>query len=183
MDTFSVAAPVSFDKFKSIVKNIQMGGLDSDSSRVDPLIEYTSEISLVRAYVFCLTAGRENSETFSADNFIAGLSRFGVENPTPCVSSRAQLYGVTQDIFSMMERAEQKWGKLKLKVHTKRYTLAKPMDSIDLKGAFNQKASLLMKRKLMAKELVEENLYDMLMPRGMDIHEAKEISGPEPHQL
>jgi hypothetical protein len=166
MDTFSVAAPVPFEKFKEIVANIQMGGLDADSTRVDPLVDFTSEISLVRAYVFCLTAGRENGETFSADNFIAGLARFGVENPTPCVSSRAQLYGITSDVQTMLERAEKKWGKLKLKIHTKRYTLARPMDAIDIGGAANQKASLLMKRKLMAKELVEENLYDMLMPHG-----------------
>lgn len=106
MDTFSVAAPVPFDKFKSMVENIQMGGLDSESSRVDPLVEFTSEISLVRAYVFCLTAGRENSDVFSANNFIAGLARFGVENPTPCVSSRAQLYGITSDVHTMLERAE-----------------------------------------------------------------------------
>ena len=40
-----------------------------------------------------------------------------------------------------------------------------------------------MKRKLMAKELVEENLYDMLMPKDMEVHEAGEIEGPEPREL
>jgi hypothetical protein len=123
MDTFSVSAPVPFDKFKEIIQNIQMGGLDSDSAMVDPLISFTSDISMIRAYLFCLTAGEKNNDTFSASNFIAGISRFGVENPTPCVSSRAQLYGNTSDINDMMIRAEEKWGKLKLKVHTKKYTL------------------------------------------------------------
>ena len=105
-----------------------MGGLDRESTMVDPLIDFTSEISMVRAYIFCLTAGEKNNTTFSANNFIAGISRFGVENPTPCVSSRAQLYGNTLDIHSMMLRAEEKWGKFKLKLHTKKYTLARPVD-------------------------------------------------------
>jgi hypothetical protein len=79
-----------------------MGGLDAESTMVDPLIDFPGEISKIRAYVYCLTAGEKNTDTFGPMNFVAGLSRFGVENPTPCVSSRAQLYGNTLDIQSML---------------------------------------------------------------------------------
>ena len=64
-----------------------MGGLDDDAC-FDPLIEFPGEISMVRAYIFALTAGIANTRKFNVDNFIAGVARFGVENPTPCVSAR-----------------------------------------------------------------------------------------------
>jgi hypothetical protein len=42
-----------------------MGGLadkEGDDGRIDPLIQYTGTISLVRAYVFCLNASEANND-------------------------------------------------------------------------------------------------------------------------
>ena len=102
-----------------------MGGLDNDKM-FDPLITFTGDITLMRAYVFCLTAGKTNDEKFSATNFIAGISRFGIENPVPCVSPRIQTYGNTRNVLDMLDEAEKKYGKWQIKIHTKRYTGAIP---------------------------------------------------------
>jgi hypothetical protein len=42
-----------------------MGGLsdkEGDEARIDPLIQFTGTISLVRAYVFCLNASQANND-------------------------------------------------------------------------------------------------------------------------
>jgi hypothetical protein len=64
-----------------------MGDISNDVG-FDPLVTFTGEISMMRAYVFCLSAGKTNDDNFSPSNFITGLTRFGIENPVPCVSSR-----------------------------------------------------------------------------------------------
>ena len=87
----------------------------------DPLITYPNHISKVRAYVFALTAGRDNNDAFNADNFCAALSRFGVETPAPCVSMRCMNYGNTMNTMEYLKRAEKKYGKLSMKVHFKKY--------------------------------------------------------------
>jgi hypothetical protein len=79
----------------------------------------------MRAYIFCLTASDSNNSEFSNDQFIAGLSRFGIENPTPCVSKRLGMYGNSEDVLRSLHRAETIYGKLRMKIHTKRYSGAK----------------------------------------------------------
>ncbi len=100
-----------------------MGDVDSVDPYFDPLIQFPGEISKVRAFIFSLTAGLDNNSAFNCDNFLAGITRFGVESPTPCVSMRCQLYGNTKTILDQLKLAEKEYGKLKLKIHTKRYTI------------------------------------------------------------
>jgi hypothetical protein len=61
IDTYKLDSPVTFEKFKKVIVDIQMGGLESDEY-FDPLTQFTGEISLIRAYIFCLTAGEGNND-------------------------------------------------------------------------------------------------------------------------
>jgi len=122
LDTYSADSKCSFDNFKKMIENIQMGTLDQANMYFDPLIDFPGEISIVRAYIFCLTSGEANNDAFSPENFISGLSRFGIENPVPCVSQRLSLYGNSRTIMDMLKKAEKKYGSLNLRVHSKIYT-------------------------------------------------------------
>ena len=75
----------------------------------------------MRAFIFSVTCGDTNTDVISSENFVAGISRFGVENPTPTVSRRLGMYGNSEDIARYLKRAEEKYGKFKLRIHTKRY--------------------------------------------------------------
>lgn len=118
-ETFSAAADVSFDVFDKMIENIAMGNNSNDAH--DPLIQYPGEISKIRAFIFALTAGEKNDTAFNATNFCAGVSRYGVENPVPCVSMRCQLYGNPKFIMDELREAEKTYGKYKIKIHIKKY--------------------------------------------------------------
>lgn len=119
-ETYTQAAAVSFDQFNQMVENISMGKNNDDTH--DPLIQYPGELSKIRAFIFSLTAGERNDAAFNAANFCAGLTRYGVECPVPCVSMRCQLYGNPKYIMDRLREAEEKYGKYKIKVHMKRYS-------------------------------------------------------------
>lgn len=109
------------EQFKEIIFNSEMGTHDEES-HVDPLINFAGPMSEIRAFIFCVTAGDSNTSTFNNEQFIAGLARYGVENPTPCVNKRFGMYGNSEDMMRAMKRLEGTYGKLKMKIHTKRYS-------------------------------------------------------------
>lgn len=74
----------------------------NDSLDMNPLLLYTSRISMVRAYIYSCTAGEDNTNVFSDEIFMAGCNRFSVENPCPSVSVRCGLYGNTRDIMAIL---------------------------------------------------------------------------------
>mmetsp|Transcript_34621 Transcript_34621/g.52953 ORF Transcript_34621/g.52953 Transcript_34621/m.52953 type:complete len:192 (+) Transcript_34621:3015-3590(+) len=132
---------------------------------------------MIRAYIFSLTAGRKNDGSFSPENFIAGISRYGIENPVPCVSQRLQLYGNSRTILEMLAKAEKKYGTLKLKIHTNRYTGANKEDKVGT----NVPALGLKSQKLRrGRALDEDNFYEQLVPYQQKIHKVGEISNVQP---
>ena len=90
MDTFNVAKKVEFEDFQKMVEDVQMGGLESEDpdAKIDPLIQFPGEISMIRAYIFAMASGETNRNEFNVDNFVGSLARYGIENPVPCVSHR-----------------------------------------------------------------------------------------------
>ena len=44
----------------------------------------------------------------SADNFTASLSRYGLENPIPSISARLSNFGNTDDVLSIIKKAQAK---------------------------------------------------------------------------
>lgn len=79
----------------------------------DPLVKFTGDISVVRAYVFSLLSGAENGSSLGVNNLIAGLSRFGSDNPTPSVSLRCGLYGNSIGIMAFLKDASITYSKKK----------------------------------------------------------------------
>jgi hypothetical protein len=55
---------------------------------LDPMVQFPGEISMIRGYIFAASSGKSNSNEFNVDNFLASISRYGIENPVPCVSHR-----------------------------------------------------------------------------------------------
>lgn len=121
-------APCNLEDFKEMIKNSEMGGHDDDS-HVDPLINFAGPMSEIRAFIFCVTSGQSNTSSFSNEQFVAGLARYGVENPTPCVSKRFGMYGNSEDMMRSLIRVEGTYGKLRMRIHTKRYSGAKDVAS------------------------------------------------------
>ena len=117
----SYTTQVRYEELQKIVEASELGELEEEQY-LDPLIKFAGPISQARAYIFCVTAGESNTNSFSNEQFIAGLSRFGVENPTPCVSKRCGMYGNSEDIMRGLKRAEEAYGKLRMRIHTKRYS-------------------------------------------------------------
>lgn len=126
MDTFSKAVSCSYEKYKQMILDVQMGGLEDEEQDqlVDPLIMFPTEISMIRSYVFAISSGESNKTDFGVDNFVGSLARYGIENPVPCISYRIQLYGMQKTMMELLEQMEDKYGKLRLKIHTKRYSQA-----------------------------------------------------------
>lgn len=54
-------------------------------------------------------------------HFLAGCSRFALENPVPTVATRCALYGNPRDILTLLAEAEKQFGKPQ-KVDSKFYT-------------------------------------------------------------
>ena len=121
-------APVGYKEFEELIHAAEMGDLDDDGF-FDPLISFAGPMSQIRAYIFCLTAGESNTSSFSNEHFVAGISRYGVENPTPCVSKRCGMYGNSEDIMRALKRAEDVYGKLRMRIHTKRYSGVKNVEA------------------------------------------------------
>ena len=93
-------------------------------------MSYPGQITQIRAYAFALTAGKGNDGKFNAENFVTGLSRFGVEVPAPNISERCQMYGNSRGIIAQLRIAEKTYGKMSMKVHFKRYQQAPLTDQV-----------------------------------------------------
>ena len=101
------------------------GGLPpegNDSLEVNPLMLYTSKISMIRAFIYSCTSGEANTATFTQENFMAGCNRFSIENPFPSVSVRCGLYGNNKDIMMYLLEAEKKYGKPNIKISQKGFS-------------------------------------------------------------
>ena len=98
-------------KFYKIVDSALEEEKLGESRHPDKLMSFTGSISQVRAFVFTLMAGNYNSSKVSSNNMLAGLNRFGIENPAPVVSTRCGLYGNSRSVMEILEDAEEKFGK------------------------------------------------------------------------
>ena len=138
-------------------------GKNNDDTH-DPLIQYPGELAKIRAFVFALTAGERNTSAFNAANFCAGLTRYGVESPVPCVSMRCQLYGNPKYIMDHLREAEEQYGKYKIKIHMKRYSEREE----------NKRQQLLQEAKLKV---------EGQQTKGTKYLSVRETKAPSPHRL
>mmetsp|Transcript_20350 Transcript_20350/g.31081 ORF Transcript_20350/g.31081 Transcript_20350/m.31081 type:complete len:146 (+) Transcript_20350:146-583(+) len=108
----------------------------------------------IRAYVFACTGYDENSNIFSDDMFVAGCSRFAIENPVPSVSLRCSLYGNSKDVMQQLSEAEKKYGKPNIKVDSKLFSEFSM--GLPIKNEFKRKSNMYLKIKKTDEELEEE---------------------------
>lgn len=92
---------------------------DSSYAFDDTLITYPTRVSNIRAYIFSCLSGDENTNVFTDNQFLAGCSRFSVENPVPTVATRCYWYGNTTDMVDILKNLEKKYGKNKIKIDSK----------------------------------------------------------------
>lgn len=112
--------PVEFEVFEDIIMN-GMPANTEISMLEQPVMNYPTKISQIRAYVYACTAAEDNTNVMNDDSFLAGCNRFAIENPVPSISLRCGLYGNSMDVMSLLAEAQEKYGK-PIKIDSKQYT-------------------------------------------------------------
>ena len=97
----------NFDDYLEMVREGLPASQDTTCLE-NPFVYYPGKISLVRAYIYSCICGKENTNTFSDDDFLAGCNRFAIENPVPTISTRCFLYGNSKDITNTVEDLQKK---------------------------------------------------------------------------
>jgi hypothetical protein len=52
---------------------------------------------------------QDNSKAISAEAFLAGCNRFGIDNPAPIITKRLSLYGVNEELEKDFKRLVEKY--------------------------------------------------------------------------
>ena len=104
-----VTARLQFSELQQIIKQAEKAELMHSGSAIpDPMVGWCGTISQIRAYIFSLLAGEDNDSSFGVNHLIAGLSRFGSDNPVPPVSTKCSLYGNSKAILTQLKDAAEK---------------------------------------------------------------------------
>ena len=76
-------------------------------------VNYPKEVSVIRAFVYSLMC-ESNSPEISAQAFLAGCNRFGLDNPCPTVTKRLACYGNQEDLEKEFKKivAQEKYKSL-----------------------------------------------------------------------
>lgn len=98
-------------------------------------MKFAGDACTARAFIFALVASYKNSNYIAPSGLVAGLSRFGVDSPSPIISTRCGLYGNSKTIMEILEEAEKKYGSET--VNAKQYQGGKELQA--------QKPTMLMK--------------------------------------
>ena len=67
-----------------------------------PFLAQTSTLTTCRAMVFGLMSGT-NGTSVNEVEFLAGVNRFGITNPTPIIKKRIALYGNSQETLRLLQ--------------------------------------------------------------------------------
>lgn len=102
---------VDLDRYIEVIRAGVPEEVEEQIHEDNPLVSFAGKMSHVRAYIYSAIAAPQNNTEMTDPYFIAGLSRFGIENPVPVVSARCWLYGNSRDIITQLEKAEKRWGR------------------------------------------------------------------------
>lgn len=103
---------------------IQEGVLQANAE-MEPayhVMSYPGKMASIRAFIFACVSGDTNTNMFGPHEFVAGCSRFSLENPVPSVSHRCALYGNPKEIMEKLVEAESNFAKANSKFDSKLYT-------------------------------------------------------------
>lgn len=104
-----VTANLKLTELEAILKTAEKAeNMNTGSGVPDPCVGWSGEMSKLRAYVYSLTSSQSNEHAFGVNNLIAGLSRFGLDNPAPTISMRCALYGNSRSILKQLEIMQDK---------------------------------------------------------------------------
>jgi hypothetical protein len=112
------SAPCELENFTEIVVATIP---DPEAGLDNSLMKYPGRTSQIRGYIFAAISSETNTNVIEDVYFLAGCSRFALENPIPTISTRCALYGNSRDIINLLTEAEKQFGKPQ-KVDSKFYT-------------------------------------------------------------
>lgn len=75
-----------------------------------PNVVFAKEVTMMRAFIYSLVC-ETNSSKVSAEAFLAGCNRFGIDNPCPIITKRMALYGNSEDLDKDFKRLLEKYQK------------------------------------------------------------------------
>lgn len=73
-----------------------------------PNVHFAKDITIVRAFVYSLVC-EDNCNVISAQAFLAGCNRYGIDNPCPTITKRMALYGLTEDLDKDFRRLVERY--------------------------------------------------------------------------
>lgn len=102
----AMEAIMDLEKFNDVLMN--QTKIWGESEVIDGLIQFPQSYSATRAFIFAATACRTNQTDIHVENFLAALSRFGLENPFPTVTHRLAYFGVHEDVLTLLKQAQRR---------------------------------------------------------------------------
>lgn len=75
-----------------------------------PNVHFAKDITIIRAFVYSLVC-EDNCNAISAEAFLAGCNRYGIDNPCPIITKRIGLYGLTEDLEKDFKRLVERYRK------------------------------------------------------------------------
>ena len=79
------------------------------------MLNFCSDISYVRSYLFGIICGK-NDQILTADQFIAGCNRFGVDSPCPTIIKKMSSFGNSEEMDDNFKRLVKKFKNLHPKI-------------------------------------------------------------------
>ena len=73
-----------------------------------PNVHFAQDITIIRAFVYSLVC-ENNCNTISAEAFLAGCNRYGIDNPCPIITKRIGLYGLSEDLEKDFKRLVERY--------------------------------------------------------------------------
>jgi hypothetical protein len=73
-----------------------------------PNVHFAKDITIIRAFVYSLVC-EDNRKTISAEAFLAGCNRYGIDNPCPIITKRIGLYGLSEDLDKDFKRLVERY--------------------------------------------------------------------------
>jgi len=104
----STSGNVDFGVYENIINGALTWYKDGSVTLENPLLSYPTKASMLRAYIFSVISAKDNTNYISDQDFLAGCTRFAIENPVPTVSVRCALYGNTREVMTILDEVDKK---------------------------------------------------------------------------
>lgn len=76
-----------------------------------PMLNFCTDISFIRSYLYGIICGG-NNEILTADQFVAGCNRFGIDSPCPTIIKKMSSFGNSEEMDDNFKRLVKKFKNL-----------------------------------------------------------------------